>query len=73
MSIVMFILFLIVAAVCAALAEKLVPNTVPGGFFTSAIVGIIGAWYKHNLHNILHFLLLLAHEKYDEYRHSTGR
>jgi uncharacterized membrane protein YeaQ/YmgE (transglycosylase-associated protein family) len=40
----MFILFLIVAAVCAALAEKLVPNTVPGGFFTSAIVGIIGAW-----------------------------
>ncbi len=32
------------AAVCAAIAERLVPNTVPGGFFTSAVVGIIGGW-----------------------------
>ena len=44
MTILSFILFLIVASVCAYLAECLVPNTVPGGFFTSAIVGIIGAW-----------------------------
>jgi uncharacterized membrane protein YeaQ/YmgE (transglycosylase-associated protein family) len=44
MSIIWFILYLIVAAICAALAEKLVPNTVPGGFFTSAVVGIIGGW-----------------------------
>ena len=44
MEILTFILFLIVAAACAYLAEVLVPGTIPGGFFTSAIVGIIGAW-----------------------------
>jgi uncharacterized membrane protein YeaQ/YmgE (transglycosylase-associated protein family) len=44
MGILSFILFLIVASVCAFLAERLVPNSVPGGFLTSAIVGIIGAW-----------------------------
>jgi len=44
MGIISFILFLIVASVCAYLAERLVPNCVPGGFLTSAIVGIIGAW-----------------------------
>jgi uncharacterized membrane protein YeaQ/YmgE (transglycosylase-associated protein family) len=44
MGILSFILFLIVASVCAFLAERLVPNTIPGGFLTSAIVGIIGAW-----------------------------
>jgi uncharacterized membrane protein YeaQ/YmgE (transglycosylase-associated protein family) len=26
------------------LAERLVPGSIPGGFLTSAIVGIIGAW-----------------------------
>lgn len=49
MSILSFILFLIVASVCALLAVRLVPNTVPGGFLTSAIVGIIGAWIGGNL------------------------
>jgi uncharacterized membrane protein YeaQ/YmgE (transglycosylase-associated protein family) len=44
MSIISFILFLIVAAACAWLAERFVPGVIPGGFFTSAIVGIIGAW-----------------------------
>lgn len=44
MGILEFIFFLIVAAVCAGIGERLAPNTVPGGFFTSAIVGIIGAW-----------------------------
>ncbi len=44
MSILSFILFLIVAAACAYLAERLVPNSMPGGFFISAITGIIGAW-----------------------------
>ena len=44
MGILTFILFLFVAAACAYLAERLVPGTIPGGFFTSAIVGIIGAW-----------------------------
>jgi uncharacterized membrane protein YeaQ/YmgE (transglycosylase-associated protein family) len=49
MSILSFILFLIVASVCAFLAERLVPNSVPGGFLTSAIVGIIGAWVGGSL------------------------
>jgi uncharacterized membrane protein YeaQ/YmgE (transglycosylase-associated protein family) len=49
MSILSFILYLIVASVCAFLAERLVPNSVPGGFLTSAIVGIIGAWIGGNL------------------------
>jgi uncharacterized membrane protein YeaQ/YmgE (transglycosylase-associated protein family) len=49
MSILSFILFLIVASVCAFLAERLVPNSVPGGFLTSAIVGIIGAWIGGSL------------------------
>lgn len=37
MSILSFILFLVVAAVCAFLAERLVPNNVPGGFLTSPL------------------------------------
>ena len=44
MSILSFILFLIVAACCAYIAERLVPNAVPGGFFTTAIIGVLGAW-----------------------------
>jgi uncharacterized membrane protein YeaQ/YmgE (transglycosylase-associated protein family) len=44
MGILSFILFLFVAAACAYLAERLVPGAIPGGFLTSAIVGIIGAW-----------------------------
>lgn len=44
MSILGFLLFLIVAAVCAWIAEAVVPGRVPGGFLASAIVGIIGAW-----------------------------
>lgn len=49
MSIVALILFLIVAAVCAWIAECLVPGRIPGGFLTSAIVGIIGAWIGGSL------------------------
>ena len=49
MTILGFILFLIVAAVCASLGERLVPNSIPGGFFTSAIVGVIGAWIGGSL------------------------
>ena len=49
MGILSFILFLIVAAVCAFLAERLVPNSMPGGFLTAAIVGIIGAWIGGSL------------------------
>jgi len=49
MSILGFLLFLIVAAVCAWIAEAVVPGRVPGGFLASAIVGIIGAWVGTSL------------------------
>lgn len=49
MSILAFILFLIVAAVCAWIAESLVPGVIPGGFFTSAVFGIIGAWIGESM------------------------
>jgi hypothetical protein len=41
MSIIGFIMFLIVAAVCAYIAEMIVPGRVPGGFFTFG-------WYSFN-------------------------
>ena len=44
MEILTFILFLFVAAACAWLGEYLVPGTIPGGFLTSVIIGLIGAW-----------------------------
>lgn len=49
MSIIGFILFLIVAAACAWIAEYFLPGRIPGGFLTSAIVGIIGAWIGSRL------------------------
>ncbi len=49
MGILAFILFLVVAAVCAWIAEYFVPGRVPGGFFTSAVVGIVGAWIGSSL------------------------
>lgn len=49
MSVLGFILFLIVAAVCAWIADYFVPGTIPGGFLTAAIVGIIGAWVGGSL------------------------
>jgi len=49
MGILSFILFLIVAACCAYLAEAIVPGVIPGGFLTSAVVGIIGAWVGGSL------------------------
>ena len=49
MSILSFILFLLVAAACAFLAERIVPNSMPGGLLISAIVGIIGAWVGGSL------------------------
>jgi len=44
MSILGFLLFVIVAAVCAWIADALVPGRIPGGFLASTIVGVIGAW-----------------------------
>ncbi|MBX9724212.1 MAG: GlsB/YeaQ/YmgE family stress response membrane protein [Candidatus Obscuribacterales bacterium] len=49
MGLLSFILYLIIAAACAYIGERLVPGSVPGGFFTSAIVGIIGAWVGGSL------------------------
>ncbi len=44
MGLLSFLLYLLVAAACAYIGEMLVPGAIPGGFLTSAIVGIIGAW-----------------------------
>jgi uncharacterized membrane protein YeaQ/YmgE (transglycosylase-associated protein family) len=49
MGLLMFILFLIVAAACAWIAEMIVPGRLPGGFLTSAIIGVIGAWVGSSL------------------------
>lgn len=39
-----FIFFLIVAAVCAMIADAVVPGHIPGGFLTAVIFGLIGGW-----------------------------
>jgi uncharacterized membrane protein YeaQ/YmgE (transglycosylase-associated protein family) len=44
MGIISFLIMLLVAAACAWIAERIVPGTIPGGFFVSAIFGLIGAW-----------------------------
>ncbi len=49
MEIIAIICYLVVAAVCAFIAEKIVPGVIPGGMITAAIVGIIGAWIGGNL------------------------
>lgn len=38
------ICYLVVAGVCALIAERLVPGGIPGGFFVTVIFGVIGAW-----------------------------
>jgi uncharacterized membrane protein YeaQ/YmgE (transglycosylase-associated protein family) len=49
MGILSLIIFLIVAAICALIAERLVPGTIPGGFLTAAVFGVIGAWIGGSL------------------------
>lgn len=44
MGILMFIMFLLIASACAWIAAALVPGPVPGGFLTSVIIGVLGAW-----------------------------
>ncbi len=44
MAILMFIMYCIMASVCAGIAAYLVPGRVPGGFLTSVVFGILGAW-----------------------------
>lgn len=48
MSILAFVLFLVVAALCAWVADLLVPGRIPGGFFAAAAVGVIGGWIGGN-------------------------
>jgi uncharacterized membrane protein YeaQ/YmgE (transglycosylase-associated protein family) len=49
MGIISFLLFVIVAAVCAWIADAFVPGRIPGGFLAAAVVGVIGAWIGGNL------------------------
>lgn len=44
-----FLLFLIVAAICAIIASALVPGRIPGGFLVAMVCGFIGAWIGGNL------------------------
>ncbi len=44
MSIIGWILFLVVAAFCGWIGDYLVGGTIPGGFVTAVLVGIMGAW-----------------------------
>lgn len=44
MSLLGWILFLVVAAVCAWIASAIVPGSVPGGFLTAMVLGVVGAW-----------------------------
>jgi len=44
MSLLGWILFLVVAAVCAWIAGAIVPGAVPGGFLTAMVLGVVGAW-----------------------------
>lgn len=44
MGILMFIMYCIVASVCAGIAAYMVPGRIPGGFLTSVVFGILGAW-----------------------------
>ncbi|MGE0493872.1 MAG: GlsB/YeaQ/YmgE family stress response membrane protein [Vulcanimicrobiota bacterium] len=44
MSIMGWIFFLIVAAVCAWIASAMVPGSIPGGFLVAMVLGVAGAW-----------------------------
>jgi uncharacterized membrane protein YeaQ/YmgE (transglycosylase-associated protein family) len=44
MNVLTFILFLLIAALCAVMAEYMMPNKLPGGIVAGAIIGVLGAW-----------------------------
>lgn len=44
MGILGFLLYCLVAAVCAGIADFFAPGRMPGGFLVAVIFGIIGAW-----------------------------
>ncbi|MBI5174223.1 MAG: GlsB/YeaQ/YmgE family stress response membrane protein [Candidatus Melainabacteria bacterium] len=39
-----FLFYLLIAAICAIIAERIIPGSIPGGFITAIIFGVIGAW-----------------------------
>jgi uncharacterized membrane protein YeaQ/YmgE (transglycosylase-associated protein family) len=39
-----FLFYLVVAAVCAGIASRIVPGVGKNGFLGSAVLGMIGAW-----------------------------
>jgi uncharacterized membrane protein YeaQ/YmgE (transglycosylase-associated protein family) len=43
-DIIHFFLFLLVSAVCAGIASRVVPGIGRNGFLAGALVGIVGAW-----------------------------
>lgn len=49
MTILGIILYCIIAAACAWIADYFTPGTIPGGFLASVIYGIIGAWIGTSL------------------------
>jgi uncharacterized membrane protein YeaQ/YmgE (transglycosylase-associated protein family) len=49
MSALGFLMFLLIAGVCALIAEAVVPGRVPGGFLVAIVVGVIGAWLGNSL------------------------
>ncbi len=49
MSLLSWILFLLVAAVCAWIAECVVPNNMPGGIVAGTVIGVLGAWIGGSL------------------------
>ena len=49
MEILMFIIYLFVAAACAWIASAIVPGTLPGGFFAAVVFGVLGAWLGASL------------------------
>jgi uncharacterized membrane protein YeaQ/YmgE (transglycosylase-associated protein family) len=44
MSLVTLILYLAIGVLCAHLSSKVVSNTLPGGYTTSVLAGVIGAF-----------------------------
>jgi uncharacterized membrane protein YeaQ/YmgE (transglycosylase-associated protein family) len=49
MTIISFLIFVIAASICAWIAEGFVPKQIPGGYFTAAMTGIMGAWVGANI------------------------
>ena len=44
MSLITLVLYLLIGVLCAHLASKVVSNSLPGGFTTSVLGGVVGAY-----------------------------